>query len=861
MADIVLNIVTNVDDAASDLNKVKGAMSDVNADAKTAATATKSWTQQVESVEEAMSRVARQAKNAGKVSMDVSRNVASGMKTGEKAVTSFRQQARIMTQQLVAMEMAGKANTEEYSKMAQQLGNVRDAMGDAQSKAKFWADDARWITASTQAVQGLVGAYSLYAGIMGLVDTEDKELQKTMQKMQSLMVIMMGLTEVSTMLQKDSMVMSAKRAITEKLLEFQLRVNAKAEVAKAVAMNTGTVAAKAQAVAWKALNGAMNLNVFVAVAAAIVGIVMALKKFKESQYENARATAEFNHQMSTASEEMKKWDETIKTSLEKLTEAQLAYAVASGRMTQAQADAIKIGEEYKAKHKELTDQFIKDSIKKIMQRDEETRRVTEEYDKALTIARANSFDTQSLEKEKQARLLEIQTQGSEAVQLLLKKHLDALAIERKIADEREKENEIKKQQEKISAYDLLTKNIETLTKKIREEVTITGTANESDVARLIILNDQKDKTDELVRSIGNFGDAMKLAFTDVFPDDFDKKWDAWQKKLEATPVALDDAVDAADDLNVTYSSVNKALKLMSDRLDEVNPLEKAAKWMKESDIDDIIMASISGIAGFADKIAEGMTASINESINQIDKYISETDGAISEAQSRLDEQLRLQEEGSASNVAIEKKRLADLTEQREKYLAERKRQVDKERKIEQTMAVIKGAVAAIDALASGVSEGGLPGIIVGVLGAAAVIAEIATMYSQAESAIKFAHGNAEILGGNSHAGGGVSLGQYGEAEGGEFLGILSKDKTRKYGKSMLTLFDGINNSNDRKIAAGLMSITGNIPIGGGSNEVELKEVKAINGMYNIMKQPQKTVIVEGNKRIERSGRSTRIIYN
>ena len=143
MADIVLNIVTNVDDAASDLNKVKGAMSEVNADAKTAATATKSWTQQVESVEDAMSRVAREAKNAGKVSMDVSRNVASGMNTSEKAVVSFRQQIRKMRNELALMELNGKANTEEYRKMSLQLGKVQDALQDAGNKSKFWADDQR----------------------------------------------------------------------------------------------------------------------------------------------------------------------------------------------------------------------------------------------------------------------------------------------------------------------------------------------------------------------------------------------------------------------------------------------------------------------------------------------------------------------------------------------------------------------------------------------------------------------------------------------------------------------------------------------------------------------------------------------
>ena len=832
MADIVLNIVTNVDDAASDLNKVKTAMGEVNADAKSNEKAFKSWTQQVETVEDAMSRVAREAKNAGKVTMDVGRNMASNMGQAEKATISLRQQVRTMAQQLAQMELAGKANTEEYARMSRALGNVRDAMGDAANKAKFWQDDARWVTASTQAVQGLVGAYSIYAGIMGLVDDEDKELQKTMQKMQSLMVIMMGLTEVSTMLQKDSMVMTAKRVIAEKIMEGQLRLNAKAEVAKATATASGTIATKASASALgllsKALIGITSAFSGVtlgaaAVGAAIGGVAVGFGYLVSEERTAIRYTDEFTESMTSGQSAI----EGYRSSMDDVIKTIRDYVTGAAEAGKTDKDIIKdkIREGKNALNSEIRQR--KENIANMLREIEIQR-------DAIKIS------------QEQARSGRIVYTG---------RHVKAIE---------ELEQRIKTEGEFIAVLEKQKKEYTTAAKAAEEYVaTHEETTNKGVKATQKGTDADREKLD-ITNMLTNSLHGLQFAYEDLSASinkltrETELSYDA--QKYSSEIQAMD--VQLGQKRTYWTDKATEAIKRESDEIYELgNALEKAAKWMGESEVDDIIMSSISGIAGFAGELSDSMTASIDDSIKQIDRYLSETDKSIGEAQSRLDEQIRLQEEGSASNVSIEKKRLEDLTKQREKYIEERKRQVDKERKIEQTMAVIKGAVAAIEALASGVSEGGLPGIITGVLGAAAIIAEIATMYSQAESAIKFAHGNAEILGGKSHAGGGVSLGQYGEAEGGEFLGILSKDKTRKYGRSMLTLFDGINNSNDRKIAAGLMSLTGNIPIGGGSNEVELKEVKAINGMYNIMKQPQKTVIIEGNKRIERSGRNTRIIYN
>jgi low affinity Fe/Cu permease len=842
MADIVLNIVTNVDDAANDLNKVKDSMKDVKQEASTSGAAFKSWTSQVESVEDAMSRVAREAKNAGKVSMDVSRNVASGMNTAEKSVTSLRQQARIMTQQLAQMEISGKANTDEYKRMSMALGNVRDAMGDAANKAKFWQDDIRWVTASTQAVQGLVGAYSLYAGIMGLVDEEDKDLQKTMQKMQSLMVIMMGLTEVSTMLQKDSMVMQAKRTVVDKLHEFQLRVNARAEATNAIAVNTSTIATKANAAGWRVLNAVMKANVFIAVATAVLGIAFALKQAYDRQQEYIKSMGDFEDALNGNIQSARDLEEHYKQVATSAEDAEFRLRVATGKMKQDEYDKAVKTKEFDAVKKEssdLTRKLIKDEENA---RNAARGQVIKHYDELIFMMQQDGINTESLEAEKMEKLADIDNKSFVKMLDIWKKYgIDIRKINKTLANELKIiEAESQKQRaEKIrTQYQILTDKINALVEKMREQITVRKQLDPMDERELKYLQDKKKAIDDITTGLGTIiRIAPKAQISSISIAD-----NALPKTL--TKIVSDEAKKAGEDAGGSFWS--GFVGFITSQDEETREIRDAISGFLDSSLDTI---------------SELLQNSFDSNIDALEGYISNLDTAISEAQSKLDEQLRLQEEGSASNVAIEKKRLEELTAQREKYIAEREKQVQKERKLEQTMATIKAAIAATEAIASAVSQGGWVGAITGALAAAAIIADIALMYSTAEGAIKFAHGNAEILGGNSHAGGGVSLGQYGEAEGGEFLGILSKNKTAKYGKSMLTLFDGINNSNDRKIAAGLMSLTGNIPIGGGSNEVELKEVKAINGMYNIMKQPAKTVIIEGNKRIERNGRNTRIIYN
>ena len=157
--------------------------------------------------------------------------------------------------------------------------------------------------------------------------------------------------------------MTAKRAITEKLLEFQLRVNAKAEVAKAVAINAGTVATKAQAAGWRVLNAVMKANIFVAVATAVLGIAFALKQAYDRQQEYVQAMNDFQDALDGNIQSAKDLEDHYKKVAIAAEDAELRLRVATGKMTQDEYDkAAKIKEfdAVKQESSELTRKLIKD---------------------------------------------------------------------------------------------------------------------------------------------------------------------------------------------------------------------------------------------------------------------------------------------------------------------------------------------------------------------------------------------------------------------------------------------------------------------------------------------------------------------
>lgn len=220
---------------------------------------------------------------------------------------------RAMKEELVALDQAGQGNTARAKQLTKEYGLLRDSMADVQARSKFWADDYRWLTATTQAVQGLVGAYSAFTGIMMLAGDENEDLQKSMRKLQSLMVIMMGIQQMSNALNKDSMVIQAKNVIVDKARAFWTGMVSAATVKGTIATKAATSAEYLLAAAKKASMGLWGL-LAAAIAAGVKIYSTAISRTKEMR----EAQVQSGDQLAIIKQRILEFTEALDTSNESL---------------------------------------------------------------------------------------------------------------------------------------------------------------------------------------------------------------------------------------------------------------------------------------------------------------------------------------------------------------------------------------------------------------------------------------------------------------------------------------------------------------------------------------------------------------
>jgi len=148
-----------------------------------------------------------------------------------------------------------------------------------------------------------------------------------------------------------------------------------------------------------------------------------------------------------------------------------------------------------------------------------------------------------------------------------------------------------------------------------------------------------------------------------------------------------------------------------------------------------------------------------------------------------------EEKYNKEKVKLEAKRKQD-------ELKIQKEAAEKQRTIQLIQSVINTALGVTGALASAATLTPIGAIIMAALIGVAGAVEIASIASQ-----KFAQGGhgllldrskGGVLKGRSHSRGGISLGDIGEAEGGEYFGIVNRTATEKYKNTLPILFDAIN---------------------------------------------------------------------
>ena len=177
----------------------------------------------------------------------------------------------------------------------------------------------------------------------------------------------------------------------------------------------------------------------------------------------------------------------------------------------------------------------------------------------------------------------------------------------------------------------------------------------------------------------------------------------------------------------------------------------------------------------------------------------------------------------------------------------RRENAKKQQTIAILQAIVNTALGVTGALASGwtVAEKIIGAILIAALG----IAEIATI-----SSVKYAKGGhfkvgkeGRVLKGKSHAEGGVRLSDI-EAEGGEYVGVINKQSTRKYGDFLPLVMDSLNRGNFENVFS--------------PNLMVIPETRIQKKMLDVMTKPkiEKHTYVAGNRVITKIGNQTIITH-
>lgn len=159
------------------------------------------------------------------------------------------QSVSVLEDKLYQLRIEGKANTEEYQNIVNELQKVKQTIRETDDEIDALTSRTRGLDMVVGAFQGLTAAMQVGAGVAGLFGKSEEDLQKTLQKVTSLMSIAQGLQEIhNQLIQKGTLL---NKAWQLSLAGAQKVINLFSKTQKAAtastAANTSAIAANAAA--------------------------------------------------------------------------------------------------------------------------------------------------------------------------------------------------------------------------------------------------------------------------------------------------------------------------------------------------------------------------------------------------------------------------------------------------------------------------------------------------------------------------------------------------------------------------------------------------------------------------------------
>lgn len=761
---------------------------------------------------------------------------------------SMRGKIMAIKNELFKLRAEGKQGTQRFQELTVELARLGNMKDDINELGRALSSDTRHIDGMIQGVQGLVGAFSIFQGVQMLVGSENKDFQKAMLKMMATMQILNGVQQVANILQKESAFRQTMAVALSKIFTTQK-----------IAETTATEGAE---VAQKALNTTMKANPIGIVVTALAALVTALIVYGqqvsdvtkiENDWVDANAEIKKKYAEQTQSidtylsiaKNVNKSEEQRLLALKKLREETGGVVTvtdlssASLKKLDSQTN-IYLETLYKQIKLEAARGKIIDLQKSTFDLQAEAMKITNEiYDKNITqlTASLNPLDAAKM--------------GFKSIADLLKG--EVTDVYKRVIDFRTKDiNEQIKQNALLEKGLLIYVNQNTVLKDdTKEKEKNTKATKDQTKATEDNLKTISDYYSEVYRMSLDYelGEKERLKKIAAFERDtnFNKK----AEEIALLKGTDEEKKELLDEYRDYYDNIyiQKLAELNKESVEDVKKTEEEKTEIIENEYRNRAKIASENITKTSRALSDAVSLYTQFQQQQTDEQLRQInrvhDTQIEQNQDALDKGLMSQEQ-------FDKKK-KQLDEQQEKRIRDANRKAFNQQKAASLVqATIKGVVATLEL----VGQGGWAGLAAGL---ALIAGEIALIASAKNP---YRAGTAQILNGNSHEGGGISLGQFGTAEGGEMLGILSKKNTKKFGKPMLELFDGINKGNDSKMLKGLSGlVVSAIPeIKQGNQVVNVPKQPELSEMLQIMKKPQETVTIIGNKKIIKQGNYTRIVH-
>lgn len=213
----------------------------------------------------------------------------------------LKKQLRDLKTLMAQMNMDGLGNTEQYTKIAQEAGKIKDAMDDAATATKRFSSDTAKLDAVIQGFQGITGVVGMATGAMGMFGVENEKVQQAMLRVQSALTILNGVQQVANVLNKDS-------ALIQTL--------------KAASLKSVKTATDAATEAQTRNNIAVKANPYVMLAMVVAAAAVAIYEFAKSNDEATRSQEDLNKASENYKKNQENQNQTVAESIVKFKDLQ-----------------------------------------------------------------------------------------------------------------------------------------------------------------------------------------------------------------------------------------------------------------------------------------------------------------------------------------------------------------------------------------------------------------------------------------------------------------------------------------------------------------------------------------------------------